>query len=52
MILKRGVKLGQGVGALKKGGGLEHPYELCLLIIHYLDYLVILLIRLMKENTW
>ena len=53
MILKRGVKLGQGVGALKKGGGgLEPPYELCLLIIHYLDYLVILLIRLMKENTW
>ena len=26
-ILKRGVKLGQGVGALKKGG-LEPPYEL------------------------
>ena len=27
--LKRGGKLGQGVGALKRGGGLESPYELC-----------------------
>ena len=36
MILKRGVKLGQGVGTLKKGG-LQPHYELCLLIIHYLN---------------
>ena len=28
-ILKRGGKLGQGVGTLKRGGGLEPPYELC-----------------------
>ena len=27
---KVGGRLGQGVGALKRGGGeLEHPYELC-----------------------
>ena len=26
---KKGGKLGQGMGALKKGGGLESPYELC-----------------------
>ena len=25
---KKGAKLGQGVGALKRGGGLEPPYEL------------------------
>ena len=29
-IFKRGWgKLGQGVGALKSGGGLEPPFELC-----------------------
>ena len=31
-ILKRGGKLGQGVGALKRGGGLEPPYELCIFV--------------------
>ena len=31
MIKKRGCgKLGQGVGALKNGGGLEPPYEVCI----------------------
>ena len=32
-ILKRGDKLGQGMGALKRGGGLEPPYELWFLRI-------------------
>ena len=32
-ILKRGDKLGQGMGALKKGGGLEPPHELWFLRI-------------------
>ena len=36
-ILKRGGKLGQGVSALKKGGGggLEPPYELCIFVQIY-----------------
>ena len=32
-ILKWGGKLGQGVGALKRGGGLEPTYVLCIFIL-------------------
>ena len=32
-ILKRGSKFGQGVGALKRGGVLEPPYELYMVMI-------------------
>ena len=36
-ILKRGGggKLGQGVVALKRGWGLEPPYELCIILSGY-----------------
>ena len=30
-----GANLGQGVGALKRGGGLEPPYELCTTLTHF-----------------
>ena len=35
---QKGGKLGQRVGALKKGGGLEPPYELWSLHIPIMEY--------------